>query len=170
VQKCLAWRGPKYACDTQNVLLLETSSFFLAFQGLQSLTLESSNEVNTNLVLQLLAVRCRKLLKLVLNQSKFRHDLFHDLCEKSSENLTELKLSKTQIGDLELAIVGSFCPKLKHLDVGDVTKVSDKGLQTIYKQVNLQGKPSSSHGKCSKLVRYVNIFLVEMYSLDACRD
>ena len=104
------------------------------------------------MVLQLLSVRCKKLNSLVLNQSKFKGEFFQDVCRKASEHLTELKLSKTQIGNSEIAIIGSTCSNLKHLDISDLANVTDKGLQTLHQKVNLQGKFDDQFGKCTKLV------------------
>jgi hypothetical protein len=61
---------------------------------MRSLTLEASVDANTNLVLQLLAVRCRKLAALNLTRSKFRPDLLRDLCQAASATLTDLKISR----------------------------------------------------------------------------
>jgi len=104
------------------------------------------------LVLQLLSVRCKKLKSLALTQSRFKGEFFEDVCRKASEHLTELKLSKTQIGNSEISVIGSTCTNLKHLDISDLKNVTDKGLHTLHKKVNLNGKFDEQFGKCRKLI------------------
>ena len=117
-------------------------------QGLKSLTLESSVDINTNLVLQLLTTRCKKLASLTLTSSKFRTDLLHEFCYSNAQCLTELKLSKCPIGNTEVAVIGSLCTNLKILDLSDISKVTDEGIRTLFQSVDLAGNDDQDFGKC----------------------
>jgi hypothetical protein len=100
-----------------------------------------------SLMLQLAGHRAIRANSLDLSGTKIPKNILSETLSTSLKTVSHLNLSRTNIGDDVVSLVGCYMDKMNHLDIS-YTAVSDNGLMTLFSPVDLAGCRNDRFGKC----------------------